>query len=207
MVDTRPDDAVPDDLVEVGRVAMAHGVRGWLKIQPYSPQAEALLNAPVWWLKAPDSVLEPGALSRLRGMTVQACRRQGGQFLVAQLAGVGDRDAAESLRAFTLWVPRAAFPAAEDDEYYWVDLIGCDFYGQAESGVPVLLGRVGQVLDNGAHAVLQVDCGVRDDAGVFQVRQDARGRPVQALVPFVAAHVHRVDLPNRRIDSDWPADF
>jgi 16S rRNA processing protein RimM len=207
MVDTRPDDAVPDDLVEVGRVAMAHGVRGWLKIQPYSPQAEALLNAPVWWLKAPDSVLEPGALSRLRGMTVQACRRQGGQFLVAQLAGVGDRDAAESLRAFTLWVPRAAFPAAEDDEYYWVDLIGCDFYGQAESGVPVLLGRVGQVLDNGAHAVLQVDCGFRDDAGVFQVRQDARGRPVQALVPFVAAHVHRVDLPNRRIDSDWPADF
>lgn len=207
MVDTRPDDAVPDDLVEVGRVAMAHGVRGWLKIQPYSPQADALLNAPVWWLKAPDSVLEPGALSRLRGMTVQACRRQGGQFLVAQLAGVGDRDAAESLRAFTLWVPRAAFPAAEDDEYYWVDLIGCDFYGQSESGASVPLGRVGQVLDNGAHAVLQVDCGACDDAGVFQARQDAKGRPVQVLVPFVAAYVHRVDLPNRRIDSDWPADF
>jgi 16S rRNA processing protein RimM len=207
MVDIRPDDAGPDDLVEVGRVAMAHGVRGWLKVQPYSPQAEALLNAPVWWLRVPDSVSEPGASSRLRGMRVQACRRQSGQFLAVQLAGVDDRDAAESLRACTVWVPRAAFPAAEEDEYYWVDLIGCDFYGQAGSGEPVLLGRVGQVLDNGAHAVLQVDCGACDDAGVFQARLDAKGRPVQTLVPFVAAHVHRVDLPNRRIDGDWPADF
>ncbi|MGB6242124.1 MAG: ribosome maturation factor RimM [Castellaniella sp.] len=207
MVDTRPGDAVPDDLVEVGRVAAAHGVRGWLKVQPYSPQAEALSNAPVWWLKAPDSVLEPGALSRLRHMQVQACRRQAGQGLLAQLAGIDDRDTAESLRAYTVWVPRAAFPAADADEYYWVDLIGCDFYGQSESGASVLLGQVDQVLDNGAHAVLQIACGERDPAGIFQARRDAKNRPVQVLVPFVAAHVQQVDLPGRRIDSDWPAEF
>lgn len=204
---SRPDDSVPDDLVEVGRVATAHGVRGWLKVQPYSPQAEALLNAPVWWLKAPDSVPEAGALSRPRGLTVRACRRQAGQFLAVQLDGVADRNAAEALRGYTVWVPRAAFPAVQDDEYYWVDLIACDFYGQSDSGEPVLLGRVDQVLDNGAHAVLQVTCGGPDDAGAFQARTDARGRPVQMLVPFVAAHIQRVDLAGRRIDSDWPADF
>jgi len=207
MAAARPDAPPPDDLIEVGRVLAAHGVRGWLKIQPYSPQADALLNAPVWWLKAPDSALESGALSRPRGMPVQACRRQAGQFLAVQLAGIDDRDAAESLRGHTVWVPRAAFPAADDDEYYWVDLVGCDFYGRSESGEPTLLGQVDQVLDNGAHAVLQVLRGDTGEDGAFHAHQDAKGRPVRILVPFVAAHVQRVDVAGRRIDSDWPADF
>lgn len=200
------DDAPPDDLVEVGRVAAAHGVRGWLKIQPYSPQADALLGAPVWWLKAPDPVAGSGALPRPRGLRIRACRRQAGQFLAAQADGIADRDTAESLRGYTVWVPRAAFPSAGDDEYYWIDLIGCDFHGMGDDG-PRLLGRVDQVLDNGAHAVLQVALGTPDAEGVFQPLSDARGRPRHVLVPFVAAHVQHVDLQARRIDSDWPADF
>ena len=36
---------------------------------------------------------------------------------------------------------------------------------------------------------------------------DARQRPVDMLVPFVSAHVHRVDLAARRIDTDWPTTF
>jgi len=200
------DDAPPDDLVEVGRVAAAHGVRGWLKIQPYSPQADALLGAPVWWLKAPDPVAGSGALPRPRGLRIRACRRQAGQFLAAQADGIADRDTAESLRGYTVWVPRAAFPSAGDDEYYWIDLIGCDFHGMGDDG-PRLLGRVDQVLDNGAHAVLQVALGAPDAEGVFQPLSDARGRPRHVLVPFVAAHVQHIDLQARRIDSDWPADF
>lgn len=200
------DDAPPDDLVEVGRVAAAHGVRGWLKIQPYSPQADALLGAPVWWLKAPDPAVGSGVLPRPRGLRIRACRRQAGQFLAAQADGIADRDTAESLRGCTVWVPRAAFPSAGDDEYYWIDLIGCDFHGMGDDG-PRLLGRVDQVLDNGAHAVLQVALGAPDAEGVFQPLSDARGRPRHVLVPFVAAHVQHVDLQARRIDSDWPADF
>ena len=72
---------------------------------------------------------------------------------------------------------------------------------------PCLLGRVDQVLDNGAHAVLQVALGAADADGVFQPVNDAKGRPRQVLVPFVAAHVQHVDLQARRIDSDWPLDF
>jgi 16S rRNA processing protein RimM len=72
---------------------------------------------------------------------------------------------------------------------------------------PRRLGRVEQVLDNGAHAVLQVALGEPDADGVFQPLSDARGRPRHVLVPFVAAHVQHVDIRARRIDSDWPADF
>lgn len=196
----------PDDLIEVGRIVGAHGVRGWLKVQPYSADAQALLRSTVWWLKTPGSKLDPGVSSLARAVDVHMSRLHGGRFVIAQIEDVADRDAAEDLRGVTVWTPRAAFPETEDDEYYWVDLIGCDFYGRADD-VPCFLGRVDEVFDNGAHAVLRVARGILDQQGEFQPVLDARGRPVHALVPFVRAHVHDVDLKARRMDSDWPVDF
>uniref|UniRef100_UPI0033417980 ribosome maturation factor RimM n=1 Tax=Castellaniella defragrans TaxID=75697 RepID=UPI0033417980 len=196
----------PDDLVEVGRIVAAHGVRGWLKIQPYSADAQVLLRAPVWWLKTPAPTLEPGVSSSARAVEVHQRRVHGGRFVVAQLAGIADRTAAEGLQGWTVWASRAAFPEAGEDEYYWVDLIGCDFYGQS-GGTPCFLGRVDEVFDNGAHAVLRVARGVLDGQGDFRPAMDARGRPVHVLVPFVQAHVLHVDLAARRMDSDWPDDF
>ncbi len=200
------DEAAPTDLVEVGRVVAAHGVRGWLKIQPYSAQADALLGTSVWWLKAPRSAPKTGTGLPAQGVRVQSRRRHGGQFLAVQVDGITDRNVAESLQGHTIWVSRATFPDAGDDEYYWVDLIGCEVYGAGESGA-VLLGRVDQVLDNGAHALLQVARGAVDEGGVFRPQTDSGGRAQHVLVPFVAAHVQHVDLQARRIDSDWPVDF
>lgn len=197
--------SVPDDLVEVGRIAEAHGVRGWVKVQPYSADAQVLLATRMWWLKAPVPLRDPGAFASASTAEVRACRRQG-KWVLAQFAGVDDRNAAEALRGRSIWIPRAQFPAAGEDEYYWVDLIGCAFHGQRD-GVPACLGRVAEVLDNGAHGVLRVECGTFDEEGGFVPEHDARGRPREILVPFVQAHVQGVDLGARRVDSDWPADF
>ena len=52
----------PDDLIELGRIISAYGVRGWVKIQPHSAQGTVLRAAPVWWLVAPVAPLaKPGA--------------------------------------------------------------------------------------------------------------------------------------------------
>lgn len=193
--------ASPDDLVAVGQVAAAHGVRGWLKIQPYSRQGGALMSAGTWWLASAGTQ----AGGSPREVHVLACR-QGGSHLLAQVRGVTDRDQAEALRGLAIWVPRASFPAPAADEYYWVDLIGCFLYGAAD-GSTVLLGQVDEIFDNGAHAVLQVALGELTDAGDFRARLDPQGRPRHGLVPFVAAHIQRVDLQARRIDSDWPPEF
>lgn len=193
--------APPDDLVAVGQVAAAHGIRGWLKVRPYSRHGNALASAGTWWLMP----AEAHASASSRAVRVLACR-QGGSHLLAQVQGVTNRDQAEVLRGLTIWVPRASFPVPEDDEYYWVDLIGCFLYGAAD-GCAALLGRVDEIFDNGAHAVLQVTLGELTDSGDFRVRLDSRGRPRHELVPFVAAHIQRVDLQARRIDSDWPVEF
>lgn len=199
--------AVPDDLVELGRVTGAYGIRGWIKIQPHTAGSSALLKAREWWLRRPavpvgSDAAEPGAPWAVR---VLKSRTQG-STIVGSLQGMADRNQAEQLRGCTVWVSRATFPATDDDEYYWVDLIGCTIYGEQE-GHSVLLGVVEDVMDNGVHAVLRVARQALNAEGVAVPLLDAKGRSQESLVPFVRAHVHTVDLPNRRLESNWPVDF
>lgn len=216
----------PDDLIELGRITSAYGIRGWVKVQPHSAQAEVLRAAPVWWLCAPTSPSHLGAKEAVMlAHTVKQVRPQGAT-VVADLDGVGDRDIAESMRGYTVHVSRKDFPAATSDEYYWIDLVGCMVYSTHDA---VLIGRVLEVIDNGAHALLRV---VRLDPASLETDLlpstasttpstlaihatqsapipvlDEKGQPIEMLVPFVAAHVQHVDIAARRIDTDWPLDF
>ena len=216
----------PDDLIELGRIVSAYGIRGWVKVQPHSAQAEVLRAAPIWWLcsPAPPAYLgakaasgattaapASGSLSSsasaawkpmMQPHTVKQLRPQGAT-VVADLEGIGDRDIAESMRGYTVHVSRKDFPAAQGDEYYWVDLVGCMVYGDT-----ALIGVVAEVIDNGAHALLRVlrmtACDPQSEP-TFVL--DEKGRQQDVLVPFVAAHVQHVDIAARRIDTDWPLDF
>lgn len=193
----------PNDLVELGRIVSAYGVRGWVKAQPHSSQSTVLRAAPVWWLCPPSGPLPTPAdssssaslpasvLSRCTPHAVKQCRPQG-LTVVAELDGVPDRDVADSKRGYTIYVSREYFPQAKSDEYYWVDLIGCQVFTEDQ-----LMGQVQEVLDNGAHAILRVKT----------LKLDAKGRPQEVLVPFVAAHVQHVDIKTRRIETDWPFDL
>jgi len=189
----------PDDLIELGRIISAYGVRGWVKIQPHSAQGTVLRAAPVWWLVAPAAPLAKPSTPVPH--KVKQVRPQG-STVVADLEGVGERDLAESLRGYAVLVSRQHFPKAQTDEYYWVDLVGCQVFG-AEG----LLGVVHEVVDNGAHALLKVHR-LQAQEGVEPLALlDAKGKPQETLVPFVAAHVQHVDIAARRIDTDWPVDF
>jgi len=200
----RDDQGIPADLIELGRVAAAYGVRGQIKIQTHAAGSDTLHAHKTWWLKtatAPAAAMVRAAASAPQPVHVLSCQRHN-DTLIAQLEGVGDRDQAQTLKGATLHLPRTLFPKAAQDEYYWVDLIGCALYGKTVDGQDVLLGRVAQVSDNGAHALLHV---AQDTFNVGTA--DAAKRTPERLIPFVAAHILHVDLPARRIDSNWPADF
>jgi 16S rRNA processing protein RimM len=228
---------VPDDLIELGRIISAYGIRGWVKVQPHSAQAEVLRAAPIWWLCSPappshfGAKVAAGATASsawkpvMQAHAVRQVRPQG-STVVADLEGIADRDFAESMRGYTVHVSRKDFPAAHGDEYYWIDLVGCMVYGDAQpaddnqvlttpaqaSLAPVshsqLIGQVTEVVDNGAHALLRV---IRMQPASTVAEPvpmlDAKDKPIEVLIPFVAAHVQHVDIVARRIDTDWPLDF
>jgi 16S rRNA processing protein RimM len=177
----------PDDLIELGRIISAYGVRGWVKIQPHSAQGTVLRAAPVWWLVAPVAPLaKPGAPVPHK---VKQVRPQG-STVVADLEGVGERDLAESLRGYAVLVSRQHFPKAQTDEYYWVDLIGLDVVNREG----LALGQVRELLHTGPQTVL-----------VLAYLEE--GKSKERMIPFVGVYIDAVDLVSKRITADWQADF
>lgn len=130
-------------LVPLAVVVGAHGVRGELRVKPYNPSSELLLELRSAVLRAPG---DPGRSVALRG-----ARRHGDGLLLA-VEGCTDRDAALTLRGSELCVPRAALPPPADGEYYLVDLVGLE--ARLPSGDPV--GRVDQAIEYPASQVLNV---------------------------------------------------
>lgn len=138
--------APPEDLVELGVVRGAYGVRGLVRVQPHSAQATVLRACRHWWLIGDDS----------RRVEVAGVRRHGAA-LVAKLQRCETPEQADAMCGARVAVSRAEFPPAADGEVYWVDLLGARVVNR--SGAE--LGTVAQVLSSGAQDLLEVRQGER----------------------------------------------
>lgn len=185
-----------NDLIELGAISEAQGLRGQVKVRPHSSDPVALLSSKTVWLSliprgdlnASDAHVSQGSKASLTEYKVKGAKMHSGNVVMA-LEGVGDRDQALALKGARILVARDAFPKADKDDYYWVDLIGCHAINlQKES-----LGEVIDVAENGAHGVIAVG--------------DLAKKEVRYLVPFVKEVVQSVDLPNRVITLDWQLDW
>jgi len=163
----------------MGRVTAPFGVKGWVKIYALTAQPGNLCDYPVWWL---------GREGDWREMRVAAAKVHG-SMLVAQLAGVADREAAIALKGWEVAVPREQLPGAADDEFYWADLIGLKVVNTEQYE----FGRVARILQTGANDVLVVEDSTRNER--------------ETLIPFIASAIKRVDLAAGVISVDWGRDF
>jgi 16S rRNA processing protein RimM len=126
--------------VELGRIEGAWGLRGWVRIEPWTGEAGAAADYPQWWLGA----------GRNEMRVVSA--RQHGAKLIARLAGIESPEAAQLLKGATIAVPREALPEPEPGRYYWADLMGAEVVNRSGAR----LGWVEKVFHNGAHDVIEV---------------------------------------------------
>ncbi len=179
--------SLPADAVEVGRITSAWGVQGWFKVLTHSSDPQAVLGSRQWYLQPSEKGARTFSGTAL--LPIRQSKLHSG-VVVASAEGIGDRDKAELLRGARIFVPRSAFPKAQADEYYWVDLIGLDVVNR--EGVD--LGQVSDLLTTGPQTVLVI---------AFE----HQGKPQERMIPFVSAHVDTVDLSARRITVDWQEDF
>lgn len=194
---------IPDDLVEVGRISDAYGVQGMIKVIPFSEQETVLLDVNQWWLMRTDLKGKP--LEPMRDALLVRSRSQG-SAVVAKLKNIADRDQAQALKGTTVYISRSDFPSADEDEFYWVDLIGCTVYS-SQTAPETLIGVVTEVSDNGAHGVLHIHRQQLNESGEQELLMTAKGKPLEVLIPFVKQMVPVVDLDKRYIQADWPVEF
>ena len=112
---------------------------------------------------------------------VEGTKVHSGQLL-AKLAGIESPERARQFKGKPVVIER---PAPGQGEVYWSDLVGLEVVNEAG----VVLGVVKAMSHNGAHAVMEV-----------------AGEKTR-LLPWVPAYVKKVDLPKRRIEVDWGADW
>ncbi|MFO0993206.1 MAG: ribosome maturation factor RimM [Hyphomicrobiales bacterium] len=127
------------DLVLIGRVTGAHGIRGEVKLQSFTAE--------------PQAIARYGPLRTDNGTTIEIERlRPQKQGFIATLKGVGDRNRAEALAGTGLFVDRASLPAPGVDESYIHDLVGLTVVTRDGTG----FGKVVDVVNYGAGDLLDI---------------------------------------------------
>ena len=182
------------DLIVVGRIGTAYGVKGWAKIHPFSHYPDAMLHAQTWWI-APYIPNQDTFNATWQKVTPLELKPHGDAW-VALCREWTDRTHVEQLKGWQIAVSRTDFPETDEDEFYWADLIGAQVINQQG----IALGEVYALLESAAHTVLQIRSKVLSD--------NALGEDREYLIPFVSAFVGEVDVHSnpKTIVVDWDVD-
>ena len=164
------------DILHVGRIVGAHGLKGEVKVLPYTddPARFKMLNECL--LVSEDEKNRTPA------------QAEGARFfqdlILLKLRGIDDRTAAENLRGLLISVEREHAVPLEPDTWYICDLIGCQVYDQQHG----LLGELKDVLQHGS-------------SDIYLVTQP--NQP-DLLIPVLKSVLKKVDLDQRRVDVTLP---
>lgn len=129
-----------NDMICVGAIGGAFGVRGEVRLKSFTADAEAIADyAPL--------TTEDG--SRAFDIVLTRSIKNG---ISARLSGVVTKEDADALKGVQLYAPRDRLPELPEDEFYHTDLIGLEV---RDTGGTVL-GKVKSVQNNGAEDMLEV---------------------------------------------------
>jgi 16S rRNA processing protein RimM len=173
----RPARVVPHAAARVcvAEIGAAHGIAGEVRLRAFTED--------------PLAVTKYGKLRAEDGRAIAITSlRPGKDCLIARLAGVADRTAAERLRNVKLYVAREKLPAIDEPEtWYYADLVGLAAVGPDETP----LGSVVAVQNFGAGDLLEI--------------APVAGGPT-LLLPFTDAVVPEVDVANGRVVVNLPVE-
>jgi len=167
-------------MVVLGRIIGPRGIKGQIKVAPFTEYIDGLMDYPVWWLSSDEKswqTVHPTSFFIHDNL------------LITALEEYGDRTSVSELKGLLIAVPRSQLPRLSEDGkdgYYWTDLIGIDVVNT--QGEPI--GTVCGLFETGANDVMRV-----------QLPGDK-----EELIPFVDQVIRQVDLKARQIMVDWKLD-
>ena len=171
-----------NNLVKVGELKKPYGIHGWLWLFSYTEDREAIFAMQPWVINT--------AMGQ-KTLTVKNWRPQGKGYVV-QLNEVPDRNMAETMFGVSIWAEKTNLSELAEDEYYWSDLIGLTVVSQPDD---VILGRVKELFETGAHAIM-----------VVQPTADSVDGE-ERLIPWHKQTVVDVNLTANTMLVDWGRDY
>ena len=165
-----------NDLLVIGKVASPYGVRGWMHIYSFTDPITNILEYQPWLI---------GQENRWQEYTLEAGKTHG-KGIVVKLPAVDDRDQALKFRGLLIATHKEKLPLLNDDEYYWVELVGLKVVTLEN----IELGKVDHILETGANDVLVIK-GLKE-----------------YLIPYVKEEfIKEIDIKKGVIIVDWDPDF
>ena len=127
------------EYLEAGKIVNTHGIRGEVKIMPYTDVPEILCEFDRLFLNKQEIIIERARVAK--GM------------VIAKLEGVNSPEQAEKLRNKILYMHRDDLEL-DDDTYFIQDLIGIEVK-DVETGI--IYGKITDVLQTGANDVYVIE--------------------------------------------------
>lgn len=176
---------LPFNLIAVGYVFNTYGVRGWIKVKPYAMDNTILLDVKNWWLNKPKFNLFKEVRTKYHGGNV-----------LAKLIGINTCNAAKTLKDAIVFIPRNYFPSLNNNEFYWIDLIGLE----VENLRAQYLGIIKDLINNNAHTILRV---------VLPQKQIIDKKKIinEILIPFVDPIIQSVQMTEKKVIVDWQLHY
>lgn len=127
------------DRIKVGKITGAFGIRGELKVYPYTDRPERFKDL--------DSVNAGDEIYKITGVRKQK------NMILLRFEGIDDRNAAEKLKNRYLTINRDELRELDDDEYFIFDLIGLEAVDMDGSHI----GKVTDVIQNSAQDLYEIE--------------------------------------------------
>ncbi|WP_170387144.1 ribosome maturation factor RimM [Ruegeria atlantica] len=128
------------DLICVGSVAGAYGVRGEVRLKSFCAVPEDI--------ETYSPLTDEEGKERYPLVLTRAIKNG----FAARLGGVETKEQADAINGLRLFARRDQLPSLPDDEFYHTDLIGLEVYDTGGT----LLGRVKSVQNHGAADLLEL---------------------------------------------------
>jgi 16S rRNA processing protein RimM len=168
----------PGELVQIGKIIGAHGIGGAIRVYSYA--------------ESPECFAAPAKLVLMDAHGGSQCRevlwsQPHKQVMRLALAGITQREQAEALAGWGVYIAKKDLPPLDADTYYWSDLIGIAVHtAEGEH-----LGAIEQIIPTGANDVYVV--------------KTVPGHAVkEILLPAIESVILDIDVPGRRMRVQLP---
>jgi 16S rRNA processing protein RimM len=162
-----------NELIQLGKIVGAHGIRGALRVYSYAESVENLVSQPQIILRDPEGLEVVYDLMDCRPYK---------KIVRMSLKNVDTRNQAEALVGCGVFIPKKALPPLEEDTFYWHDLIGMAVVSREGEA----LGHISEIMATGAN-------------DVYVIRTTDGGTAKEILVPAIGSVVLDIDVRRKRM--------